>query len=224
MYFILTHWCFPLNYILFSANIEPLVSPSHRIVVPGNFIYHMPKYAEEPAGRLCVSTLKTAALKKRQPVLEDFEQPALVSWMTIVYAGLDALYNTVALSGVCFCGFECALNSWYTRFILHGFVMQPASSWHSAHTHYAPSARIYYSSIFLFRREGVQKQVNQPEKWTQEKRSKAAERNQDKKWWLKYNRRKNWMNGKKSMREAGIWREVESQTISEKSTTEATFF
>lgn len=46
--------------------------------------------------------------------------------------------------------------------------MQPASSQHSAHTHYAPSARIYYSGLFLLGREGEKKQVNQAEKWTKD--------------------------------------------------------
>lgn len=87
------------------------MSPSHTVLVPENFLYHRPEYAEEPAGRLCVSALKTGAQKKMQPVLVYFEHPRLVSSVTTVYAGLDALYNSVALSGLCFSGFECALNS-----------------------------------------------------------------------------------------------------------------
>lgn len=46
--------------------------------------------------------------------------------------------------------------------------MQPASSQHSAHTHYTPSAGIYYSGLFLLGREGEKKQVNQAEKWTKD--------------------------------------------------------
>lgn len=44
------------------------------------------------------------------------------------------------------------------------FFMQPACSQHSAHIHYAPSARMYYSGLFLLKREGEKKQVNQAER------------------------------------------------------------
>lgn len=55
------------------------MSPSHTILIPEYFIYHMPESAEEPSERLCVSALKTVALRKRQPVLVYFEQPGIVS-------------------------------------------------------------------------------------------------------------------------------------------------